>query len=617
MRIFHWSDRPPPFFLLIVLCSVLILQSCDGLVSENQVETDAPKDTPAHALEAEKFRNAELLDRAITTEGGQKNGKAVLNLIFSVHPNKVLDRFKVLDRYKILDRYKVLDRFEFLNAFPGFAISVEDESGTNDFTPFVNELMKDPDIAWFEPDFSVHLPEGNGSIQQQGQIVPWSVTAVGGEQSWAVSGNGQGKIHNVEVFVLDTGVSNGLSNANDDLVIGDVLDFRDLAHQDPKDYDGHGTHIAGIIGAYDNAMGVAGVAPGVTIHNYKVLNDNGGTDVSVAIAAVEHILSKKLANPSTPMVVNLSLGEDIGSTSFTALDLTIQQGIEAGITFVVAAGNHGGPVEHITPAHVPEVITVGAYDVDNRFSTFSAYGPLVDILAPGEDIISLSPPINGAPGAPVAMTGTSMATAHVTGAVALFLAQNKHATPEQVSDALLANSRSTITGTPSGTTNRSLWVGLGAEHAAVQAGLVYSIQNMESGWCLDINNASQSNGGNAMQYECHWGANQLWKLGEANSDDHYTFEAMHSGMWLDASHHQSPNVYQWTQHGKSNQQWRLDDVGDGYVTIKSRHYGTCLETETSDHLGNARLGSCTGANNQKWRLVAKDWMAASGDRTDD
>ena len=275
-------------------------------------------------------------------------------------------------------------------------------------------MSNDPDVAWFEPDFTLDMPNPQAIPQRSGQIIPWSVTAVGGEQSWTRSGNGHGWVH-VDVFVLDTGVANASSSdPNDDLYLYHSIDFRDhVARADAKDHDGHGTHIAGIIGAIDDYDTVVGIAPGARIHNYKVLNDEGGTDVSVTIAAIEHIIQLKKAQPWKPMVVNMSLGENVGSSNYTALDQAIKAGTAEGIVFVVAAGNHGINVANISPAHTAEVITVGSHNVNNKFSSFSNYGPLVDILAPGEDILSL------APGGTMAyMTGTSMATAHVTGAAA-------------------------------------------------------------------------------------------------------------------------------------------------------------------------------------------------------
>ena len=469
--------------------------------------------------------------------------------------------------------------------------------------------MKDSDIAWFEPDFTVMLPKSDIMANHSGQIVPWSVTAVGGEHSWAASGDGTGYVQNVDVYVLDTGVAQGRDNNKDDLVTGEHIDFRDLGNQNARDYDGHGTHIAGVIGAYDNTHGVAGIAPGVKIHNYKVLNDEGGTDVSVTIAALEHIIAKKRANRHKAMVVNMSLGEDLGSTSTTALDAVVAQAIEEGITIVIAAGNHGGPVEHVTPARVPGAITVGSYGVEKKFSSFSAYGPLVDILAPGEDIISLSPSETGSDaGKPVSMTGTSMAAGHVTGAAALYLSRNPGSTPGQVLQALLSGSRSNINGTPNGTTNRSLWVGLDTDEIEVVSGQWYGLQNKYSNKCLDVHGVYKHDGANIYQWNCHWRGNQTWQINEIGG--FYKIKAQHSGKVIDASRENGDaynNVIQWASHGGHNQEWSFIESDNGYVTIKARADGGCLEIQDfANYNGNnIRVAACDGGDNQKWKLIPK------------
>jgi len=443
--------------LIAVVCfSPLFLQACDSMVSQNE-----PEEVPLATDPGSKIRHPELMDQAIRMQGGNKNGNPELNLIFSVEPQRILDRYKILDRFKILDRYKILDRFAFLKAFLGFAITIEDMQGEGDFDEVLELMENDPDVQWIEPDFNVNPPAPSGAAQNSGQEIPWSVSEVGGLLSWAVSGDGKGSV-NVDVYVLDSGVAMANnSDPYDDLALVESIDFRDLNNQDARDYDGHGSHIAGIIGAADDADGMVGIAPGVRIHNYKVLNDNGGTDVSVSIAAVEHILEEKMDNPSKPMVVNMSLGENIGYTSYTALDQAVQAAIDAGVVFVISAGNEGAAVELTTPAHVHDAITVGSYNRDHTFSEFSNYGSIIDILAPGEGIVSIGDEDgdNRFDNGSVKMSGTSMSAAHVTGAAALYLAQHPQATPQQVRNALVANARDIATEAPSGTTTKTVWVG--------------------------------------------------------------------------------------------------------------------------------------------------------------
>lgn len=447
-------SRIPPntrwYSLVILICLFLspaILQGCDGLLSNEESDIIDLATTPD-----EKFRHKSLLDKAVKKGVANKSGSNSLGLIIAIEPQRVLDRYKILDRYRILDRYKILDRYEYSEAFNGFAISVDDLDGLSEYNAFLNMLESDPDIMWIEPDFNIETPLPAAGSATSGQMIPWSVATVGAKDSWARSGDGKGAV-DVDVYVLDTGVS------NDELNISNALDFRDSTLAgDAADYDGHGTHVAGIIGAIDDTDGLVGIAPGVRIHNYKVLNDDGRTDVSVVIAAVEHLIQEKRSHPSRPMVVNMSLGEDIGTETYTALDHAVQTAADAGIVVIVAAGNQAINASKVTPAHARDAITVGSYDVNGVFSTFSNFGPAIDILAPGEAIISLEATRSGN-GRPISMTGTSMATPHVAGAAALYLAHNPYATPGQVLDALLADAKDYVVGTPSSTTNKSVWVG--------------------------------------------------------------------------------------------------------------------------------------------------------------
>jgi subtilisin family serine protease len=251
----------------------------------------------------------------------------------------------------------------------------------------------------------------------------------------------------IDVFVIDTGVSSV------DLNIVENVDF---SGTDPSasDSDGHGTHIAGIVGAKDDDYGIVGLAPGARIHNLKVFGPDGSADDSIIILALDHVLAWKRNNPGRPAVVNLSLGVDVGTTEFTLMDDAVQELIDAGVTVVVAAGNEGVDVSMISPAHVPDAITVGSVNERRRFSPFSNFGSGLDLLAPGQDVISTSSNIFGVD----LMSGTSMAAAHVSGAAALFLAEYPSGDSEYVSQSL--DSRATAAGrrVPKGTTRDFLSV---------------------------------------------------------------------------------------------------------------------------------------------------------------
>ncbi len=451
MKPFFSLSQTRPFsalLLLVTFFASIILTGCaDGVFSvEDPAETYRRTD-------GDKFRQAHMIERAYRAAPGKSASSQTLGLIVSAQSG--VDKQRMIERFRAIERFRMIERFDYDNALYGFAWTIEDLEGSSDYQEFLDALANDPDVLWFEPDFDMTSPDANPTSSGSGQEVPWSVAAVGGQTSWAVSGDGQGDV-NVQVYVLDTGVAkadNG--DPNDDLALVENIDYRE-GMDDAKDYDGHGTHVAGIIGAVDDNDGLVGLAPGARIHNLKVLDDNGSGDVSQVIAAIEYITSQKLANPSTPMVANLSLGEDVGNNVFSALDEAVSASVAAGVVYVVAAGNQGTTASNVTPAKVDAAITVGSYAFNGSFSDFSNYGPKVDILAPGEGILSMSP---AGSGNNVTMTGTSMAAAHVTGAVALYLGQNPSATPAQVEAALLADAKDFVTNAPSSTTSKSVWVG--------------------------------------------------------------------------------------------------------------------------------------------------------------
>ncbi len=284
-----------------------------------------------------------------------------------------------------------------------------------------------------------------------GQILPWGVERIGGPESAARSGDGQGQLEGVDFFLLDSGTRSY------DIRIGQrFTNFSDSPT--PEDVFAHGVHLSSTAVAQDNNKGFVGVAPGARIHSVKVLGDNGETDMSVVVAALDSVVALKNSVPNRNIVVNMSFGADVGTTEYTALDEAVDAAVDAGITVVVAAGNDGIDASTITPAHAAGAITVGAYDVYNRFADFSNYGPAVDLMAPGVDILSIGLDENSDI-IRAQMSGTSMAASHVSGAALLYLAHNPGASPSDVRNALMDASKATVWNMPDGTTDRTVWVG--------------------------------------------------------------------------------------------------------------------------------------------------------------
>ena len=446
------------FFAPIFFVAAL-LTGCAGDVVGTSGEDAAPR--VAEMAEGPKLRMAHLMDRTKNNyvraadgtyfkkgkgkgNGGGQEGGTVSLVIGTREPILDIDRF--------LERHRLLMRYEYENAFTGLAAEIDEAR----LDSFLQAIEDDPEIEWVEPDLFI-TPEQRDDAQQNSrdQVVPWGIARVGAPESSAQAGDGRGAV-DVDLFILDTGVKE-----KDLTVAGSARFFpqRD-GTRSSTDQNGHGTHVAGTAAAVDDAKDVVGVAPGARIHNFKVLDDHGQTEISNVIAAVDSLIAYKRAHPGTDMVANLSFGADIGTTDYNALDRAVRQALLEGIVFVVAAGNDGIDAATVTPAHVEEAITVGAYDVYQRFAWFSNHGPVVDLNAPGVDVLSLDiAPPRGKSSKLMRMTGTSMAAPHVAGAAALYLAQHPGASPAAVREALVAAARPLVYGRPEGTTNLSLWVG--------------------------------------------------------------------------------------------------------------------------------------------------------------
>lgn len=225
------------------------------------------------------------------------------------------------------------------------------------------------------------------------QATSWGVTRVNG-------GTYKG---NSMAWVVDTGVD----SRHPDLRVhkGKSKSIIDES-RGLTDGQGHGTHVAGIIGARDNGFGVLGVAPGVTIASVKVLDDNGKGTADDIIAGLDYAASRARSGD----VINLSLG---GGYNKAVNDAVLRASQTA--TVVVAAGNYRSDARNYSPgsAEGENVFTVSAIDSGDAFSQISNFGnPPIDCAAPGVDIVSTLPGNNYG-----SFSGTSMAAPHVAGLI--------------------------------------------------------------------------------------------------------------------------------------------------------------------------------------------------------
>lgn len=267
----------------------------------------------------------------------------------------------------------------------------------------VEKLARHPSVVRVDEDVIVEALAKGGVLgkpvpTQPAQVIPWGIDRVDAELVWP-SGN---TADPVKVGIIDTGISDTHSDllAN---VKGGVNTINPLKSW--NDDNGHGSHVAGIVAALNNTIGVIGVGPAADLYAIKVLDRNGSGYLSDVIEGIQWAVAKNM------QVVNMSLGTSSDIQSFHDAVVTAKN---AGVVVVAAAGNSGGAV--IYPAAYPEAIAVSATDKNNVIASWSSRGPEVDLAAPGVSIYSTYKGTGYA-----TLSGTSMATPHVAGSVALVL----------------------------------------------------------------------------------------------------------------------------------------------------------------------------------------------------
>jgi len=243
----------------------------------------------------------------------------------------------------------------------------------------------------------------------------------------------------VDVYIIDTGIRSTHTDFG-----GRVSPVGFTAINDgngTNDCNGHGTHVAGTVGG-----ATYGVAKGVTLHAVRVLGCNGSGATSGVIAGVDWVT----ANHVSPAVANMSLG---GGAS-TALDDAVRNSIASGVTYAVAAGNSNANACTSSPARVSQALTVGSSTSGDARSSFSNFGTCVDLFAPGSSITSAWFTNDTATNT---ISGTSMASPHVAGVAALYLAGDPTATASTVHAAVVNNaSLDKLSNVGTGSPNRLL-----------------------------------------------------------------------------------------------------------------------------------------------------------------
>jgi subtilisin family serine protease len=277
-------------------------------------------------------------------------------------------------------------------------------------------------LAMLKQDPRVEYIEADGVATATAQTIPYGISNVAATTNSTLAGNGSGAVSGATVFIIDTGIA-----AHADLnLVGHV----NYAGGQNSDCNGHGTHVAGTVGAKDDANFVVGVAPGIPVFGVKVLGCNGSGTWSGIISGMDFVAGHSATNK----VANMSLGGGFNQSVNDAA----KRMVGANVAVAVAAGNDGADASTKSPASEPSVLTVAAHDSNNVNASWSNFGSLIDLSAPGVSVLSTS-----SSGGTTTMSGTSMASPHVAGALALYRAKNPSASGTQAMSAVKANTSGT------------------------------------------------------------------------------------------------------------------------------------------------------------------------------
>eukprot|EP00276_Gloeochaete_wittrockiana_P010338 CAMPEP_0184651122 /NCGR_PEP_ID=MMETSP0308-20130426/8699_1 /TAXON_ID=38269 /ORGANISM="Gloeochaete witrockiana, Strain SAG 46.84" /LENGTH=2163 /DNA_ID=CAMNT_0027085117 /DNA_START=217 /DNA_END=6708 /DNA_ORIENTATION=+ len=289
----------------------------------------------------------------------------------------------------------------------------------------VTELRKRAhDVRFIERVTEVHLANPNGAQES----APWNLVRVnepsgdiaGGTYTWTSSGCG------VDVYIIDSGLYTEHSEFEGRATCGYDLTASEGTAGGCEDCDGHGTHVAGLVGGK-----TYGVAKDANLISVKIIDCYGAGDISLVTQAVEWVL----LNLKGPSVLSMSLSGQKSESMNMAIETAF---LSYGVLSIVAAGNLNSDACTQSPASSEHALSVGATDILDTIADFSDWGPCVDIFAPGVDILSAW---IGDPEASVLNSGTSMSTPLVSGVAALYLSYRPNASPSEVADAIISSAQ--------------------------------------------------------------------------------------------------------------------------------------------------------------------------------